>query len=277
MKKIYLLFSMLFTLLLFVAGTTFSSDYSKTDTFMSSAKSDYFILTDQSEDCNTETYKIYPEAAKMWNASWLDVFEQDTIDAVRTLTTADLDYLYKQYADVPNASHGLRFYYGLTGEGSEIPDLIIANTLECQYKADADNMVLLVTTEGSKTVSLYEARQYTDRWQEKSDLENWTSVYAYNYRWDQIKALVGENLNEPMHIVYGLRTLSPDENKTEFQRPEVDTTQKEVLFGSIVYVNVLYVGARDLALTNDDEQFDNFARPCPRFCDPDTINAPTYR
>lgn len=278
MKKVHLYYSAGFAFALIVIGTAFTPFPAKVaEDIAIPAKSNPFSLTAQSEDCNTATYKIYPEAAKMWNASWLDVFEKDTTDAIRTLTPEDLTYLYKQYADTPNATHGLRFYYGLTDEGNQIPDLLIVNTLDCQFKGDADGMALLVTPDGSERISLNEAGQYVYRWQEKSDADNWTSVYAYNYRWDQIKELVGESLDAPMHIVYGLRTLSPDENKTEFQLPTVDSNTGEVLFGSIVYVNVLYVGEKNFALTDDDEQFDNFARPCPRFCDPDTTNIMAHR
>ncbi len=277
MKKHYLLFSMTFTLTLFATGVFLSPASAKTEKFIPATDRNYFALSAQSEDCNTKTYKIYPEAAKMWNTSWLDVFAQDTSGAIRTLTTEDLNYLYSQYKDAPNEAHGLRFYYGIADEGHEIPNLMIANTISCQYKPDADGMILLVTPEGSRKIPLDSAKEYATTWKLKSDVNNRTSVYAYNYRWDQIKELVGENLDTDMHIVYGLRTLSPDENKTEFQLPEVNKETGEILFGSIVYVNVLYTGERDFALTDDDEQFDNFARPCPRFCDPDTTNTVVYR
>ncbi|MCE7991801.1 MAG: hypothetical protein HEP71_07470 [Roseivirga sp.] len=271
MKKVYLSLGASLTLVLFIAATTYAPLSAKVaEKIAAPIAGNYISLSAQQEDCNTETYNIYPEAAKMWNASWLDVHRQDTTEAIRTLNTNDLSYLFEQYDGHPQNGRGLRFYYGLMNEDSLIPNLLILNTLNCQDKADADDMVLLITPKGSKKIPASEAKQYVKLWKDKSDANNWTSVYAYNYRWDQIKELVGEDLNSDIHIVYGLRTLSPDENKTEFQLPKTDSRTEEAIFGSIVYVNVLYIGKNDIALTNDDEQFSNFARPCPRYCDPDS-------
>lgn len=229
-------------------------------------------LQEGDENCLTPTYELYPEAAIMWKDSWINLHQEDTSDELRVLKAADLlELSQRQKGEDPNAE-GLRFYYGLPDNTTEVPELVIVNTLNCKDLTGEGEIALLVTPKGSEKISMKDAAVYTHRWQLRRSRSEKTSVHAYNYRWDQITKLVGTDIDKDMKIEYGLRTLSPDENQTEFEPADKnsDGDVSDVKYGSIIYVNVLSVVSKELLAEDEDGQLDNFARPCPRYCDPDS-------
>jgi hypothetical protein len=272
MKKVYLLSGVILLLVLALSTQTFlaASDDDK--------NKEVVKLQDDNEDCLTPTYQLYPEAAKMWKDSWVHYYKKDSMEEHRVLTAENLIELKKRQTGTNPDAEGLRFYYSLLNNNAEVPELIIVNTLNCQDMTGRNDIALLITAEGSKEITMREAARYTLRWQSKRSQSGKTSVYAYNYRWDQITALVGKDMYNDLNIEYGLRTLSPDENQTEFEPAAKNSEgdEEEVKYGSIVYVNVLSVVSQSL-LTEEDGQLDNFARPCPRYCDPDSTILSNYQ
>ena len=244
----------------------------------------------QTNDCNSYTYKLFPEAVYVWNRTWSSSMNVPVGSGVRTIKAHELQLLYNQSRDAKEENHGLRIYYGLVAEADSIPELLLVNTVSCQdvYHEDSVLMVKADTSRFSgipedaaseRWITAETAAKYAGRWRELKRLENRTPVYAYNYRWDQIKQLVGDDLTKDLHIVYGIRTISPQENETDFLPAFVNAdSPEETRYGSIVYVNVLYTG--DLMASDDEDDepaMDDFSRPCPRFCDPESGIAPIAR
>lgn len=231
-----------------------------------------------STDCNAHTYKLYPETVLLWNQTWSTVHEVEVGDGVRTISALDL----KKLRDENRQANGLRIYYALPEEpgARPVPELILVNTYNCRDSFSPD-AIPMVTAKETAYISLGNAKEYMKNWRVLRDTTSRTAVYAYNYSWEQIKGLVGDDLDKDLHIVYGLRTLSPQENQTDFEMAAKDESgdPEEIKYGSIIYVNVLYVGdlpdlenvrIRSSRQSEDQAQLDDFARPCPRYCDPES-------
>lgn len=218
--------------------------------------------------CNAPTYELYPEAVVLWHQTWSYLNGTSFGDGVRTIKASLLKELYERHEESSSGEHGLRIYYGLQNENDSIPELLLINTINCE-DVYHDGGLTLVTADTIQTVSKKRAMELTKRWQSRTTKTERTDVYAYNYNWDQLKDLSGGQWQEDIRIVYGIRTLSPEESQSMFESAQnLQTAQK---FGSIVYVNVLFIEETfDRFSNNDGDPFDDFSRPCPKFCDPDS-------
>jgi len=230
------------------------------------------IIQSDSEECNATTYQIYPEAMTLWNTTWNAYYNtESTNDGVRSVKGENLLKLHEYIGASVKGSRGVRMYYGLVDAADSIPDLFLINTVNCKNRTDDDVLLVRALDEAKEPVNEWisrkEADGYINNWQSKERSDGETIVYAYNYGWEQLWSLVGEESTKDLDIIYGLRTLSPQENATDFQSVDND------MYGSIVYVNVLYTSQdANRAFTNGGGIFDDFTRPCPQFCDPDTTN-----
>lgn len=226
-------------------------------------------------ECIADTYPLFPEALGLWNKTWKTIHQKRQGKGLRSIAGADLKKLYEQQADADLQSYGLRIYYGLINKADSIPELIMVNTKMCQDVTTADAMLInpARTNKHSRIqwIKRDKARKYTQNWRDMPRLTGRTPVYAYNYSWSQVKELVGPDFSKNLNIVYGLRTLSPEETQTQYLPASVSSEGTEARrFGSIVYVNVLYAStkvAKDYK--EEDPGIYNFSRPCPKYCDPE--------
>jgi len=228
------------------------------------------ILTGNTGDtCTDSGYQIYKEAVLMWESSWSSVHNAGGSN-FETLNFSS-DSILKLKSMV-NDSEGIRAYYALISH-PRIPSLVLVNIIGCedQYDPTSSGDVYTVLISDPVLGEYFaepseEVAGFINKWKtfvDNLDLSVHSPVYAYNYGWDELSKTIDILKNQQISVSYGLRTLSADEYY-EFHDvdPPVDKDGEDPeLMGSIVYCNILYGD-------DPEQEYFNFAKPCPRYCDP---------
>ncbi len=277
MKKVYLFLNLIGVIFIFSLSQIFMSCTTK-----NSSNEPTTDTGDQKglNSCNALVYGVYPQAAAIWTNTWLHNNEHNIDNGLRTISAQDLKGLFNQVNDTSEMNYGLRFYYALVTDTSSVPDLVITSTQNCRDMISKEGQVLLVTTEKSEMIDIREAANYTKRWQVKAKPVFSTNVYAYNYNMDQIRKFTSDDSGK-IDVFYGLRTLSPEEYNYEFGSETQKNTKsgQSEMYGNVVYLNVIYTRPEGIPRPkvrsrrdeeSEDDFVNDFARPCPRFCDPDS-------
>jgi len=222
--------------------------------------------TNQLTDTCTDTgYQIFKQTAKMWEDSWL-TYHSDN-DSARQVLQFSKANIASLRASVPN-SDGIRLYYCLISS-SNIPSLAMVNIVGCEnrYGINGDAILISDFSRGQFFADKDTLHTYAELWKDYIDSLNLlihTPVYAYNYSWTELSNTISNFQTSDLFVALGLRTLSAD----EYDEFNCSPPRNDQVMGSIVYCNIVY-GEEPIAST---QEYFNFAKPCPVFCDPTFLN-----
>ena len=217
------------------------------------------------DSCTDSGYQIYKETAKMWEDSW---------KALHPFSDSSSQYLPFPTSDIAalrlavSGSEGIRIYY-CKMDNSIIPSLAMVNIIGCenQYGNNGDAILFSDRNRGQYFESKDTLFKYAQLWKDYMDnriLAIHTPVYAYDYSWSELASTINFNQTSNVYVAHGMRTLSADEYGEYNCNPPTNSG----LMGSIVYCNILY--GNDPGILG--QEYFNFAKPCPVYCDPAFLN-----
>jgi len=216
---------------------------------------------ENADACTDSGYQIYLQTAIMWEGSWRTKFTPESG------TRQSLNFSQQNIASLKSLipdSDGIRLYYCLISS-NETPSLAMVNIKGCdnQYGANNDAILFSDPIKGQYFESSDTLIKYSTKWEVYIDNFNpgvHSPVYAYNYSWEELANTITPTDTTEFFVTYGLRALSADEYDEYHDEPAKD----DQIMGSIVYCNIIYGDDPN----NSNQQYFNFARPCPIYCNP---------
>lgn len=293
--------SIFYCLVLLLIVASCKQDNKEADTSTEESVKKEVASKSESRPVVTECFsdqKILPEAAFLWQGGWIylynfDLFSKEEGDAYKKSPQTFFDetvmtILYNEVAEEDRANAGVLISYISTPQAANDsfmtpPGLAIQNIVDCN-KASGGT-IYIYPYQGINGAKLGEPYNGNPELSNQSDLDvlkqNWVNqittpsekrnVYSltesYIHSWKSLMDNgIGKNATDiGISVNLGLRTLEPGE-EDDFPTNPGSNPDGTAGAGAIVYVNVLYFGGTEWKNDDSFPYMDNFARPCPIYC-----------
>ncbi len=197
-------------------------------------------------------FKVYRETVGVWRNSWAYVNDhQPDLVKGRQVSRAKIT----EQLNKCEGCNGVRIYYALPESSTDFPmapELIFANTMNCDDSLSGDSLVLWSGDAGFIHVS--EARSYICHWQTlvEGKQPNFSRTWGFTYERDAFVSAIESE--EEVTFEFAVHTIDPSLDSL-YGVPDHTPVQ-----GSLVIAMV--VGNPE---TTEGPLLD-FSLPCPRFC-----------